>query len=75
LEDLDDLRDFEMKNRYRLQRNIIVEQHNLIEAEIAAQTDRSNPVPTMTKVFYCLSPTLIQKLIRKFVDKELNLIW
>ena len=55
LEDLDDLRDFEVKTRYRLPRNLIEELHNLIEAEIAAQTDRSNPVPTMTKVFYCLN--------------------
>jgi len=71
LEGLDDLRDFEVKNRYRLPRNIIVELHNLIEAEISAETDRSNPVPTMTKVFYCFSSTLIQK----YVDKDLSLIW
>ena len=51
LENLDDLRDFEVKNRYRLTRNLIEELHNLIEAEITTQTDRSNPVPT--KVFYC----------------------
>jgi len=68
LENLDDLRDFEVKNRYRLPRNLIEELHNFIEAEITAQTDRSNPVPTMTKVFYCLSPILMQKLIRKYVD-------
>jgi len=54
LENLDILRDFEVKNRYRLTREMIRELHNLKQADIAAQTDRSNPVPTMTKVFYCL---------------------
>jgi len=51
LENLDDLRDFEVKNRYRLPRNLMEELHNLIEDEITAETDRSNPVPTMTKIF------------------------
>jgi len=53
LENIDTLRVFEVKNRYRLTREMIGELHNLKEADIAAQTDRSNPVPTMTKVFYC----------------------
>jgi len=55
LENLDDLRDFEVKNRYRLPSNLIEELHSLIEAEITAQRDRSNPV-------------LMQKLIRNYVD-------
>jgi len=59
LENLDTLRDFEVKNRYRLTREMIGDLHNLIEADISAQTDRSNPVPTMTKVFYCFNYVLI----------------
>jgi len=61
LDNIDDLRDFEVKFRYRLPRYLIEELHNLIEDEIIAETDRSNPVPTMTKVLYCLHPILMQK--------------
>jgi len=74
LENLDTLRDFEVKNRYRLTREMIGEVHNLIEADIAAQTHRSNPVPTMTKVFNCFNNVLIKKLFRKYVDKNLHLL-
>jgi len=37
LENLDDLRDFKVQNRYRLPRNLVEELHNLIEAKIIAQ--------------------------------------
>ena len=39
LVNLDILRDFEVKNRYRLTREMIGEIHNLIQADITAQTD------------------------------------
>ena len=53
------LRDLEVKNWFRLTREMIEDLHNLIEADISAQTDRSNPVPTMTKVLYCFNYVLI----------------
>jgi hypothetical protein len=49
---LDNLRDREVVERYRLSREAIFDLHNLIKDDISSSSNRSFPVPPLTKVLY-----------------------
>ena len=48
---IDELRDSEIVERYRLTREAIIYVHNLIKYDISAFTERNHALDSMTKVF------------------------
>ncbi|XP_060597470.1 putative nuclease HARBI1 [Ruditapes philippinarum] len=51
---LDNLRDREVVERYRLSREAIFDLHNLIKDDISSSSNRSFPVPPLTKLLVTL---------------------